>query len=103
MGRITVLIIYVDDKIVTGNDLEKRIRLQEHLSRDFEMRDLGCLKYFLGIEVSRSRAGIFLNQRKYALDLLKEIGMTGCKPTNSPTDGELKLCAEEDQTPTDKG
>ena len=64
--------------IVIGNDPEERKALQEHLSREFEMEDLGTLKYFLGIKVSQSNKGIFLSQRKYALDLLQETGMTAC-------------------------
>ncbi|RVW96946.1 Retrovirus-related Pol polyprotein from transposon RE1 [Vitis vinifera] len=48
------------------------------------MKDLGPLKYFLGIEVSRSSEGIFLSQRKYALDLLQETGMSGCQPVDTP-------------------
>src|SRR5262249_20478263 len=71
-GKITTLIIYVDDMVVTGNDAEERKALHEYLSKEFEMKDLGSLKYFLGIEVSRSKKGIFLSQRKYALDLLQE-------------------------------
>jgi len=51
--QITALIVYVDDMIVTGNDPAERKRLQQHLTREFEMKDLGELKYFLGIEVSR--------------------------------------------------
>lgn len=51
-GKITVLIIYVDDMVVTGNDPEERQAQQNYLSREFEMKDLGPLKYFLGIEVS---------------------------------------------------
>jgi hypothetical protein len=53
--------VYVDDMIVTRNELAERKRLQQHLTRDFEMKDLGELKYFLGIEVSRSDKGIFLS------------------------------------------
>ena len=67
--KITTLIVYVDDMVVTGNDSEERKALQNYLSREFEMKDLGHLKYFLGIEVSRSSEGI-LSQRKYVLDLL---------------------------------
>jgi len=59
--QITALIVYVDDMIVTGNDPAERKRLQQHLAREFEMKDLGELKYFLGIEVSRSKKGIFLS------------------------------------------
>ena len=51
-GKIITLIVYVDDMVVTGNDPEERKALQNYLSREFEMKDLGPLKYFLGIEVS---------------------------------------------------
>ena len=56
--------------VVTGNDPDERKALQSYFSKEFEMKDLGHLKYFIGIEVSRSDKGIFLSQRKYALDLL---------------------------------
>ncbi|KAL6316022.1 hypothetical protein AAG906_015438 [Vitis piasezkii] len=69
-GKITTLIVYLDDMVVTGNDLEERKALQNYLFREFEMKDLGPLKYFLGIE--------------YALDLLQETGMSGCQPVNTP-------------------
>lgn len=100
-GKITALIVYVDDMLVTGNDSNEMLALQEYLSNKFDMKDLGVPKYFLGIEVSRSKKGIFLCQKKYILDLLKETGMTGCKPANSPTEGGLKLCIEMDQIPAD--
>ena len=89
--RITALIVYVDDMIVTGDDPEERKALQEQLAREFEMKDLGKLKYFLGIEVSRSKKGIFLSQRKYVLDLFKETSMTGCSLTSTPMEENLKL------------
>ena len=60
-GMITCVIVYVDDMIVTGNDSEERRALQNHLAREFEMKDLGPLKYFLGIEVSRLKEGVFLS------------------------------------------
>ncbi|RVW67518.1 Retrovirus-related Pol polyprotein from transposon RE1 [Vitis vinifera] len=102
-GKITTLIVYVDDMVVTGNDPEERKALQNYLSREFKMKDLGHLKYFLGIEVSRSSEGIFLSQRKYALDLLQETGMSGCQPVNTPIEEGLKLCVEPNQVSTDKG
>ncbi|WJZ83312.1 hypothetical protein VitviT2T_003004 [Vitis vinifera] len=101
-GKITALIVYVDDMVVIGNDPEERQALQNYLSREFEMKDLGPLKYFLGIEVSRSSEGIFLSQRKYALDLLQETGMSGCQPVNTPIEEGLKLCVEPNQVSTDK-
>ena len=51
-GKITALIVYVDDMVLTGNDVEEREALQDYLSREFEMKDLDPLKYLLGIEVS---------------------------------------------------
>ena len=102
-GKITALIVYVDDMVVTGNDPEERKALQNHLSKEFEMKDLGPLKYFLGIEVSRSNKGIVLSQRKYALDLLQETGMSACQPVDTPVEAGLKLCVESNQVPVDKG
>ena len=58
--HITCLIIYVDDMIITENDKEETQTLKEQLSRELEMKDLGQLKYFLGIEILRSKGGIFI-------------------------------------------
>ncbi|XP_071901935.1 retrovirus-related Pol polyprotein from transposon RE1 isoform X4 [Coffea arabica] len=69
---ITVLLVYVDDMIVTGNNKEEIENLRSYLAKEFEIKDLGTLKYFLGIEVSRSKQGLFLSQRKYTLELLAE-------------------------------
>ena len=71
-GKIVVLIIYIDDIIVTSNNVDEIKRLKEVLAKAFEIKDLGILRYFLGIEVVRSSKGVFLSQRKYVLDLLKE-------------------------------
>ena len=56
------------------------------LSTEFEVKDLGKLKYFLGMDVTRSKEGIVVSKRKYTLDLLNEVGMLGSKPTNVPID-----------------
>ncbi|KAH9649579.1 protein kinase domain-containing protein [Citrus sinensis] len=66
-------------------------RLKRLLTKEFETKDLGSLKYFLRIEVARSRKGIFLSQRKYILDLLKETGMLGCKPSDVPIESNHRL------------
>jgi hypothetical protein len=92
--RITVLVVYVDDIIITGDDEQGIKYLKENLSKEFEVKDLGQLKYFLGIEVARSPPGIVLSQRKYVLDLLNETCMIGCRPASTPIDSNHKLCAE---------
>ncbi|KAL5553717.1 hypothetical protein UlMin_041118 [Ulmus minor] len=102
-GKITALIIYVDDMVVTGDDHDEIDCLQRHLTSEFEMKQLGDLKYFLGIEVARSKHGIFLSQRKYILDLLTETGMLGCKPVDTPIEQNHKLFHCLDATSTDKG
>jgi hypothetical protein len=63
------------------------------LSKEFEVKDLGELKYFFGIEVARSPQGIVLSQRKYILDLLNETCMLGCRPASTLIDSNNKLCA----------
>ena len=100
--KITVLIIYVDDMIVTGNDLTEMSKLKDYLSSEFDMKDLGRLKYFLGIEVNRSKQGIFVSKRKYVLDLLGETGMLGCEPIKSPIEQNHGLEECPDQTPVNK-
>ena len=100
---MTSLIVYVDDMIITGDDKEEISKLQKQLSAQFEMKNLGGLKYFLGIEVSRSKQGIFLSQRKDVLDLLSEVGMLECKPTDTSIVQKHQLGIYADQVPTDKG
>ncbi|KAH9753977.1 hypothetical protein KPL71_015272 [Citrus sinensis] len=91
--KLAVLILYVDDIILTGNDRDEIERLKMLLTKEFETKDLGSLKYFLGIEVARSRKGIFLSQRKYILDLLEETGMLGCKPSDVRIESNHRLGA----------
>lgn len=53
------------------------------MEKEFEVNDLGTLKHFLGMEIARCKKGISISQRKYTLDLLKEMGILGCKPNNT--------------------
>ena len=102
-GRKAILIVYVDDIIITGDD-EKEIRqLKEKLALEFEIKDLGNLRYFLGIEVARSSKGLSLSQRKYVLDLLKETGMIGCKPASTPMEHNLKFALGQEAAPVERG
>nr|GEW34833.1 retrovirus-related Pol polyprotein from transposon TNT 1-94 [Tanacetum cinerariifolium] len=101
-GKVTALIVYVDDMVVTGNDREEIVKLQTILAAEFELKDLGQLKYFLGIEVARSKAGITMCQRKYMLDLLAETGMLDCKPVDTPIETNHKLSIHQNQVPANR-
>ncbi|CAL8157410.1 unnamed protein product [Prunus armeniaca] len=76
--------------------------LQKHLAYEFEMKDLGSLKYFLWVEVTRSKHGLFLSQRKYVMDLLADTGMLDCKPADTPIVENYKLGVYVVQVPTNK-
>ncbi|CAJ2651427.1 unnamed protein product [Trifolium pratense] len=101
-GKIAVLIVYVDDIVLTGDDIVEMARVKEKLALDFEIKDLGSMRYFLGMEVARSKDGIVVSQQKYILDLLKETGMSGCRPADTPMDPNAKLW-EEGSVPVDTG
>ncbi len=92
---IVIIIIYVDDLIITGDSDADISDLKKLLKQKFEMKDLGELRYFLSIEVIQSPKGIWLLQRQYALNKLSEYGMTGCKPISIPLEQNVKLSADE--------
>ena len=88
--------------IITGDDAEEIKNLKEILFKEFEMKDLGALKYFLGIEVLRSKHGIFLRQRKYFLDMLAETSLLECKPADTPMVPNHGLKIVDGAKPTDR-
>ena len=91
---IILLVVYVDDIVITGNDMVGISSLKSFLHDQFHTKDLGMLKYFLGVEVMRSKRGIFLSQMKYVLDLLFETGKLVAKPCHSPTAQSIHLTRE---------
>jgi len=86
-----VLLVYVDDVILARNSMTKIERIKTSLHRTFKIKYLGPLKYFMGLKVARSSKGIHLCQRKYALDILSEIGMLDYKPSQSPLMNNTKI------------
>ncbi|RVW60708.1 Retrovirus-related Pol polyprotein from transposon RE1 [Vitis vinifera] len=101
-GEMTLFIVYVNDIIITGDDEEGIGNLKKLLAREFVIKDLGQLRYFLGMEVGRTKEGIVVTQRKYVLDLLQETGMLGCKPVDTPMDPIGKIDKDNDSHPTDR-
>jgi hypothetical protein len=92
---IVVIVICVDDLIITGNSDANIFDLKKLLKQKFEMKDLGKLCYFLGIEVIKSPKGIWLLQRQYPLNKLFEYGMTSCKPISIPLEQNVKFSSHE--------
>jgi hypothetical protein len=81
--------------IITGNDTATVGKLKRFLHNHFRIKDLGNLKYFLGIEVAYSKQGIAISQRKYTLDILKDAGMIGSRPTKIPMEQNQRLTPSE--------
>ena len=86
-----MVLIYVDDLIITGNNSDSIALLKKNLQLQFPIKDLGKLKYFLGIEMATSSKGLFLNQRKYIMDLLQDANLLHSKSAATPLDSKLKL------------
>ncbi|GKE24984.1 ribonuclease H-like domain-containing protein, partial [Tanacetum coccineum] len=93
-GNFLALLVYVDDIIVTGNNVDETEKFKEFLRTKFQIKDLGKLKYFLGIEVLETGFGICLSQRKYCLDLLSEYDLLACKPSATPLEQNLAISNE---------
>jgi hypothetical protein len=88
-----ILLLYVDDLFLTRE--EKLIaKCKRRLASKFEMKDLGLMHYFLGLEVWQSSERIFLNQGKYTVKILKRFNMLECKPMNTPMEAKLKLLVD---------
>ncbi|GKC93179.1 ribonuclease H-like domain-containing protein [Tanacetum coccineum] len=93
---IAYLLIYVDDIILTASSTDLLHRIISSLHKEFEMTDFGALNYFLGISVTRDSTGMFLSQRKYAMELLERAHMANCNSTRTPVDAESKLGSDGD-------
>ena len=91
---IVAVVIYVDDLIVGGDSLEEIEYVKSLVKKKFDMKDLGVLRYFLGIEIIRTPDGIWLSQKQYVLDMLSKYGMADCKPLSVPLDQNGKVDVE---------
>ena len=99
--RIVILLLYVDDLLITGNDDKAINTLKQRLQHEFEMTDLGEAQQYLGVEISRHPNGIFLNQEGYISKLLKKFNLRTCNPTKLPIDPKLQLSRNMGTSKTD--
>jgi Reverse transcriptase (RNA-dependent DNA polymerase) len=91
----TVVLVYVDDLIIIGDNQVEINYVKNELKQKFDIKDLGKLKYFFRIEIAHSLKGLFISQRKYVFGLLKEIKKLGSKPVSTPIDSNVKLNTED--------
>ena len=89
-----IFLLYVDDLFLTGND-KQIVECKKKLTTEFEMKDLGLTHYFLGLEVWQNPEGIFLNQERYVVEILKRFDMLKCKAMATPMDTNLKFLDDE--------
>ena len=95
-GNILIVCLYVDDLIYTGTNPISVEKFKQSMMNQFEMTDLGLMKYFLRIQVQQSKGKIFISQEKYVDDLLKKYRMVNCNPTSTPLVINKKLKLEDD-------
>ncbi|VVA25644.1 PREDICTED: Retrovirus-related Pol poly from transposon TN, partial [Prunus dulcis] len=82
--EIVVLLLYVDDIIITGSASGAITQVISALTTEFDIKDLGLLHYFLGIQITKTATGLFLSQTKYVADLLVKSEMFDAKPCDTP-------------------
>ena len=92
-NHLIILVLYVDDFILTGSDPKLITHVKSSLKQNFEMSNLAHLHYFLGLQVMQTKEGIFLSRSKYSCDLLPRFYMEYCKPAPSPFQSGVKLSA----------
>ncbi|KAL4319314.1 hypothetical protein GQ457_18G017080 [Hibiscus cannabinus] len=90
-ANLLIISLYIDDLLVMGSNDKAVSEFKLSMQKEFEMSDLGLMSYFLGMEINQSKAGIFISQNKYALDVLKKIKLESCKGVDSPLPSNLKL------------
>lgn len=101
-GNILIVSLYVDDLIYTGDYESMMKEFKLSMQQEFDMTDLGRMKYFLRIEVSQTTTGLHVSQAKYALEVLRRFDMEECNPFSNPMVPGSKLCIDEGGEPADE-
>ena len=85
------LLVYVDNIVLAGNNTHVCSAFKEYLNACLKIKDLGHLKYLCGIKIARGPKGVFLSQRKYALEIVDKCGLFGAKPSDFSIEENHKL------------
>eukprot|EP00253_Pinus_taeda_P001483 PITA_01483 len=94
------MLLYVDDLLLIG--VEGRIEeCKKLLEAEFDMKDLGLMRYYLGLEVWQGPNEVFLGQGKYVMEILKRFDVMDCKPTTTPMITNLKRLRSSESSPVD--
>ncbi|KAJ9551621.1 hypothetical protein OSB04_015666 [Centaurea solstitialis] len=102
IGADLILVgVYVDDLVVTGSSINVISKFKQAMASNFDMTDLGVLRYYLGIEVYQQKDDIIITQEGYAKKVLKDAGMYDCNPTLIPMDSNVKFSKDEKEEDAD--
>ncbi|XP_075111632.1 uncharacterized protein LOC142181886 [Nicotiana tabacum] len=93
--KLVIILVYVDDLLITGNDHGLISEAKAILQGNFKIKDLGELKFLLGIEISRSKEGILMNPRKFVIELIIGLGLAGSKPVSTPMECNQRFTTVE--------
>jgi hypothetical protein len=100
-GTFLIVSLYVDDLIFTGNCEHMFVKFKESMKNEFDMSDLGKMRYFLGVEVLQCTEGVYISQKKFAAELLEKFGMEASNPVHNPIVPGVKLGKDEDGVKVD--
>lgn len=89
--KLTIVALYVDDFLILSNDMKEKSRLKYNLGQKFNIKDLGEVKYFLGLNIERTKGQIKINQKPYINNLLRKFNMSQCKTVTTPIEANCKL------------
>jgi len=101
-GNVLIISLYVDDLIYTCNDELMVSKFKDSMKHEFDMIDLGKIRYFLGFEVLQKSTGVFINQKKYAPEVLQRFGMDRSNSVHNPIVRGCKLVKDEGGVKVDK-
>ena len=88
-----MLLLSIDDMIITGNDLQGIFDLKSFIKQQFNIKDLGLLNFFLGLEISYDQSGYYLSQVKHAYDLISRAGLIDSKTVHTPMEVNVHFSA----------